>query len=193
MKERGKFYVERKYDESSKEQGNTFTAVFEPEDDTALSTLYAEEEGVCDNVKTVEVYRGCGLAKYLLATCFQDWSILGEDGRGVDVINNFGWKKSPMLNNAFKYCKTMVTLICGTNPSRNCISYLRAASSADFDLLFAYLRLGHMNAFKLGETLESEFIQRYDEFIAKNGPFWYFCKCKEGSEQPCLAMESNEP
>ena len=187
MKERGKFYVERKYDESSKEQGNTFTAVFEPEDDTALSTLYAEKEGVCNSVWTEEIYRGCGLAKYVMATCFQDWSILGEDGRGLDITTDGTWENSPKRKNAYKYCKPIVTLTCDSETSRTCISYLRAAYAADFDLLFSF-NLRRMKKFKLGKRLESEFIQRYDEFIGKNGDLWYFCKCKEDFEQQCLAM-----
>ena len=194
MKETGKIYVKKIYQESLGESSYTFTAVLDPEDDTALSTLIAdaEEEGICDTVRTLEDYQGCGLAKYLMATCFQDWSILGEDGRGVNIYGESRWMKVPLRTNAFKNCRTMVYLSCMAVPSRSCISYLRAASSADFDLLFSF-KLKDMKTFKLGERLESEFNQRYDEFIDKNGPAWYFCKCKEGSEKYCLAMESNEP
>ena len=166
--------------------------MFEPDDDTSLSRLHAAGIGICDDVKTVVDYQRCGLAKYLMATCFQDWSVLGDDGRGVDVTKDWTWRESPERRNANKYCKTIVYLTCASRPHRNCISYLRAASAAGFDLLFPFNPRGHKSTFKLGERLESEFHQSYNEFIFQNGARWYFCKCKEGSEQPCLAMASNE-
>ena len=170
----------------------TFTAVFETEDDIALSTLIARK-GVCDNVKTEKDYQGCGLAKHLMAICFQDVSILGDDGRGVNVYDDPLWDESPMRIDAHVYCETMIYLSCATEPNRNCISYLRAAAVANFDLLFSFAKPFDIKAFKIGERLESKFDKKSDEFIDKNGYWWFFCKCKEESKFTCLAMASNEP
>ena len=128
-----------------------------------------------------------------MATCFQDVSVLGEDGRGVNVNNDIPWEKSPMRWDAHVYCKAMIYLSCVTEPRRNCISYLRAAALANFDLLFTFSSPTDTNAFKIGERLESEFDKKSDEFINNNGKSWYFCKCKEGSKLTCLAMASKEP
>ena len=133
------------------------------------------------------------MAKYLIAICFQDVSILGEDGRGVNVNKDPAWKRSPMRNDAYESCKTMIYLTCDTKPNRNCISYLRAAAFANFDLLFSFAKRIDIKAFKIGERLESEFDKKSDEFIDNNGEFWYFCKCKEESKFACLAMASSEP
>ena len=200
LKERGKFYVQKKQNPITDDDDPiryTFTAVLERDDDTALSTLIAIEGGECNYVRTGKVYRGCSLAKYLMVTCFQDESIIGENERGFNVMEkirtakNFGWKKSPMRIDASVYCKTMIYLVCASDPRRNCISYLRAAAFANFDLLFSFGK--DMKAFKIDERLESEFGQKSDEFIENNGQFWYFCKCQEGSKFACLAMASNEP
>ena len=194
LKERGTIYVQKtSYPETLQYK---FTAVFETEDRTALSTLNAEK-GFCNDVKTKKGYQGCGLAKYLMAICFQDVSILGEDGRGVNVYKDpLGidhWKTSPMRIDAYEYCKTMIYLSCATEPNRNCISYLRAAAFANSDLLFSFRKGINIKAFKIGKRLESEFDKKSDEFIDNNGHVWYFCKCKEESKFSCLAIASNEP
>ena len=108
-------------------------------------------------------------------------------------MNDPIWEKSPMRNGANEHCKTMIFLLCETKPNRNCISYLRAAAFANFDLLFSFAKRIDIKAFKIGERLESEFDKKSDEFIDNNGEFWYFCKCKEESKFACLAMASNEP
>ena len=159
----------------------------------ALSYLGADIGGVCDNVRTLEASQRCGLAQYLMATCFQDREILGEDNRGVDISENSYWTDDPKLMDAQNYCQTLTTLNCLAKPKRACISYLRAASLADFDILFTKKQRyeGAMNAFTLGEKLDYEFGQNYEKFIEEYGYAWFFCKCKEESRIDCLLMTSN--
>ena len=198
LKKDGKFYVKKE----TIPLYYLFTASTKPDGQEVLSDLKGKSGGICDMVATRdENSQGCGLAKYLMATCFQDNSILGEDERGVDIRKDDNWAdETEKSNNAINYCKTIIYLRClpygiPKPPSRVCISYLRAGSLANFNILFSTynneITKGPLNVFKLGESLEEEFNNDADKFIREYGWTWYFCKCKEDMKDKCMDMAEN--
>ena len=154
--------------------------------DPPLSAVYGMTRGNCDDVQTFKGQnQGCGLAKYLVATCFQDEMILGPEDKGVDVSKDDGWNQEDRSTDASNYCKTITYLRClpyGTRgspkpPNRVCVSYLRAGRISNFNILFTKTESATtLKAFKLGEALEQEFTDSFDMFIRDNGNIWYFCK-----------------
>ena len=181
-----------------------FTALTKPDDQERISELSGKSGGICDLVKTPdEKNQGCGLAKYLMATCFQDNSILGDNERGVDISKDGNWAEEPKTRmDAISYCKTITYLRClpygdPKPPPRVCISYLRAGSLSNFNILFSHKRtlIGSLifNAFKLGDPLEEKFNSDAEKFIGDYGYTWYFCKCKEDMKEKCLGMAENNP
>ena len=196
MKKEGKFYV-KKISLSSRYK---FTASIKPDDKEIISSLIGKPGGNCDQIATPKKYQGCGLAKYLMATCFQDNSILGEDESGVDIKTDVGWAEySETLKDAMRYCKSIIYLRCAPHgkpkpPSRVCIAYLRAGSLANYHILFSQkLFTPSLTPFDLGEYLEAEFSQDHDAFIQDYGFRWYFCKCKDDTEETCMAMAASKP
>jgi hypothetical protein len=170
--------------------------------------LGGQSGGICDLIETAdENNQGCGLAKYLMATCFQDDSILGDNERGLDIGKDTNWADEPETRkDAISYCKTITYLRCAPfgdpkPPQRVCISYIRAGSLANFDILFTYKesflnthsKKKNFNVFKLGESLEKTFSNDADDFIDDYGYTWYFCKCKEDMKQKCMGMADNNP
>ena len=137
-----------------------------------------------------------------MATCFQDGSVLGANERGRDISKDKNWADEPETRkDAISYCKTITYLRCAPfgdpkPPNRVCISYIRAGTLADFDILFTHKRSfkeKNFNVFKLDESLETTFSNDAEEFIADYGYTWYFCKCKEDMKEKCMAMDSNTP
>ena len=188
MKAKGNFFIKKDFFSTA----IIFTAVSEAKEEEALSFLNTiGEEGICNYVQTQPGNRRCGLAKYLMATCFQDPSVLGENNRGVDVTKSDNWDNDPKRTPAYHYCETVTSLLCDSIPYRNCISYMRAASLAEFDILFTKATEERIIGFELGEALESKFDSEYEEFIRVNGGLWFFCKCKDESKNDCMAMASN--
>ena len=188
LKKSGKFYVKK---ESLSSNRYKFTASMDLEEDDGMSTIVARTGGICDNVKTAEGYRRCGLAKYLVATCFQDESILEKGGRGVDIKENSHWNKEPKRLDAYNYCKSVTYLQCkpyaGT-PTRACVSYIRAGKLAEFEILFTKDDWNPMNAFLIDKQLEGKFVENAYKFIEDFGDYWYFCKCKSELKKECKAM-----
>jgi hypothetical protein len=202
LKKEGKFYVQKK----TIAMYYQFTASTKPDDQERISELSGKSGGICDLVKTSdENNQGCGLAKYLMATCFQDNSILGDDERGVDISKDGNWAdESKIRKDAISYCETITYLRClpfgdPKPPSRVCISYLRAGSLANFNILFSlkrtYRTKGSLsfNVFMLGDPLEAKFNSDADKFIGDYGYTWYFCKCKEDMKEKCMGMAENNP
>ena len=173
-----------------------FDAVLKKDDIQEMSYVVSEGRGKCDEVETDPNYQGCGLAKYVTATCFQDVEVLGTDKVGVDVSKDAHWKYSTNQRaDASRYCQTMTFLRCMPHdgaPDSVCVSYLRAASISDFDLAFttfpSYKASESLNVFKLGANLENEFKNDAKAFLKKNGPVWFFCKCKETDKSNCMKM-----
>ena len=145
------------------------------------------------------------MAKYLVATCFQDISILGNTKAGVDINNHGYWKpkaRRKQQKSALKYCQTITFLRCMPHhgaPSTVFVSYLRAGSISEFDLVlttpqleFISLKAKPFNVFKLGPKLENDFKSSAEEFLKKYGLAWFFCKCKENKRKKCLKMINRE-
>ena len=183
------------------DSGTRFEAVLKSDVSRIMSHSNSDYIGECDDVSTVPEYQGCGLAKYLTATCFQDISVLGINNLGVDINNHGYWKaekRNKQRKNASKYCQTITFLRCMPHdgaPPEVCVSYLRAASISEFDLAFTTPQLEFMskkakpfNVFKLGSNLEDDFKSDAKTFLKKYGLAWFFCKCKENKEKKCLKM-----
>ena len=197
LKLTGKFLVVRKIDEDN---DITFRAVTKETDEKEMSSMISESGGICDDVVTEKEYQGCGLAKYLVATCFQDEAVLGLNNQGVDVNKNPYWTHSPdQRKDVAKYCETVAHLRCmplsgAPNAVIVCVSYLRAGSISGFDLLLTVsdspVAKKTFNVFKLGETLENGFKANADKFIQDNGRVWFYCKCKDNEKENCKKMQS---
>ena len=173
---------------------NRFQAVSSDDDKKVMAYVRSKATGKCDDVYTFEEYRGCSLAKYLVATCFQDEKVLGADRRGIDVKKNNEWKKAEaQRTNVANLCETVTFLRCKPDDGPGaCITYLRAGSMAGFDLLFVknlHANANDLKVFKLGKDLENEFKAKFSEFVKENGKYWYFCKCKENEKKQCLDMQ----
>ena len=166
-----------------------FLAVMTKDVNKGMSSVITEDSGTWDDVETKKEFQGCGLAKYLVATCFQDEFVLGSDDRGVDVNTNDYWNDSPgQRKYVSKYCETVTYLRCipldgAPNAVVVCISYLRAGKISGFDLLFTVLdskfcaNAGKtFKVFNLGEDLENSYKSNADKFIQDNGCVWFYCK-----------------
>jgi len=144
LKSTGKFLVVRKIDEDN---DVTFRAVTKETDEKEMSSMISESGGICDDVVTEKEYQGCGLAKYLVATCFQDEAVLGLNNKGLDVNKNNYWTHAPdQRKDVTKYCETVAHLRCmplsgAPNAVVVCVSYLRAGAISGFDLLYHRIRL----------------------------------------------------
>ena len=168
-----------------------------------LSKLKAQKGGICNDVTTQPGSYGCGLAKYLMKACYEDDEILGKAKKGYDVFTDEldKWEDEPNEadESANRLCQTITYTHCapeidsaGTKtPERACVSYMRGAIAADFDLIFIYK--GPMGAMDVLNLIEAEKDFRRDEgsakeFIKKHGPEWFFCKCKDGRKKECMDM-----
>ena len=171
LKSAGKFFV-------TKTVTKIFKVVLRIDDDRKIASLNADSAGICDDVRTTTDFQGCGLAKYLVATCFQDISVIGTDRVGVDINNHGYWKpkaRKKQRNNALKYCQTITFLRCMPHngaPHAVCVSYLRAGSMSEFDLVlttplleFISTKAKPFNVFKLGPTLENKFKGKAENFL----------------------------
>jgi len=191
LKDRGTFSIIRDFYDNAY---NRFQAVYSDDDKKEMAYVLSAAKGKCDDVRTYEKYQGCGLAKYLVATCFQDEEVIGANRQGIDVKTNNEWKKADaQRTNVANLCETVTFLRCKPKGGPGaCIAYLRAGSTAGFDLLFAknlHANAKDLNVIKLGDDLEKEFKTKYDEFVRKNGLHWFFCKCKENEKKQCLDMQ----
>ena len=155
-----------------------------------MSQLNARVGGKCDHVSLDSWPKGCGLAAYMVATCFQDYTALGSNGKGYDVKSDLKWKEEPRKARAHALCKSMIHFRCGVIHT-DCISYLRGAILAHYDIVFMKkAKVGEMNARELGESLENAFKKAPVTFLKQNGFVWYFCKCVSdpGSKADCMSM-----
>ena len=205
LKKRGKFTVQR----TEKEVGRPaiqFTAILDPDEKEPrkMCTLnvMTKNSGECDHVGTEKAFEGCALAVYMMATCFQDDKVLGPDGKGYlprlsTPAGGMSWKDEPRKGEVIAQCQSMIFLRCKPNPGTSleaCISYLRGARLAHYDLVFMkHAKQGIMNAWKVGDYLESKYKGHADTFIKENGRTWFFCKCTDkrpidSDKQKCLAM-----
>ena len=180
-----------------------FRAVLKKDVKNGISSVISEDFGTCDDVETKKEFQGCGLAKYLVATCFQDEFVLGTDNRGVDVDTNKYWADSPgQRNDVSKYCETVTFLRCipldgAPNAVVVCISYLRAGKISGFDLLFTapdskFCKKAEktFKVFDLGKNLENTYKANADRFIQDNGCVWFYCKCKNDERENCMKMKT---
>ena len=67
LRSRGTFFIIR---DSEDETINRFQAVSIDDDKKVMAYVRSEATGKCDDVFTFEEYRGCSLAKYLVAMIF---------------------------------------------------------------------------------------------------------------------------
>ena len=171
-----------------------FTATLVPRG-KELSTLKANVGGVCNDVATQPGSQGCGLSKYLMKACYEDDGILGVGGKGYDAEKDCKgiWpdESSDVAEKANTYCEKMVYTKCApdeSTPNRACVSYLRAAKSAKFDIVF--VSNNDMSVFNLNVVtakFESS-VENADKFIEKYGADWFFCKCKDEFKKECFAL-----
>ena len=146
----------------------TFIATLGPEDDSSqkMSQLNARVGGKCERASTISGFQGCGLAAYMVATCFQDYTVLGSNGKGYDVNSDFKWKEEPRKAKAHALCKSTIHYQCVIH--NDCISYLRGAILAHYDIVFMKkAKVGKMHAWELDESLENELKQNPDKFLKK--------------------------
>ena len=176
-----------------------FTAFYTEE----LSKLKGQEGGICNDVTTKPTSYGCGLAKYLMKTCFMDDKILGANKKGYNPITDTKekWEEEPneMDEKADKYCETITYTHCAPEvdvhgnktPVRACVSYMRGALEAKFHLLFVYkgpfaamdiLLLSQAELTFGGSDVYAE------EFIKNHGAEWFFCKCKSSHVTECVGL-----
>jgi len=200
LKAQGHFYVQKKEIRETEKHDVTFFATIGSNDDTstAISKLNADVGGACDHVSTYPGSEGCGLAAYMMATCFQNDQVLGVNGKGHDLENDIKWSNEPRKAIALDKCLSMIYLRCFTDantPAYACISYLRGGKLADYDIIFMKKPAkAVMNVWTLGETVEAPFKDNADEFIKQNGFTWFFCKCKGNSaseKKECLSMATD--
>ena len=190
LKSAGKFFVTRTLSDDEPR----FDAVIKKDDIQEMSNVVSEGRGICDEVWTDPNYQGCGLAKYVTATCFQDVEVLGTDRIGVDISKDKHWKYSTSQRaDASKYCHTITFLHCmpyNGAPDSVCVSYLRAASISEFNLVFTTFPSPKpsLNVFELGTNLENEFKNNANTFLKKHGNAWFFCKCHENEKSNCMKM-----
>ena len=201
LKYAGQFLVDRKKRMAPHEF--VFRAVMKKDVNNQMSSVISENLGTCDDVETKKEFQGCGLAKYLVATCFQDAFVLGYNDKGVDVNTNKYWVDFPGLRNEVsQYCETVTHLRCiplesGPNAVVVCISYLRAGKISGFDLLFTisdytWCKKAEktFKVFNLGDELENDYKANADEFIQDNGCVWFYCKCKKDEKENCMKMKT---
>ena len=154
-----------------------------------MSELNARVGGKCDRASTISGSQGCGLAAYMVATCFQDHTVLGSNGRGYDVNSDLKWKEEPRKARADALCKSTIHLQCVKHT--DCISYLRGAILAHHDIVFMKkAKVDKMHAWEVNESLENAFKKTPVTFLKQNGNVWYFCKCVSdfGSKTECMSM-----
>ena len=201
LKAQGNFYVQKKEIRETEKHDVTFFATLGPNDDTstAMSKLNADVGGACDHVSTYEGSQKCGLAAYMMAVCFQADKVLGVNGKGHDVENDIKWSNEPRKTIASDKCLSMIYLRCFTDPNTPafaCISYLRGAKMADYDIVFMKKAAKPvMNVWTLGETVEDPFKKGPEAFIKQNGFSWFFCKCKGNTaseKKECLSMATGK-
>ena len=202
IKDNGNQFVVQRSDQKNPRDPNSVAFFASVKEDgimrEGISFLNSEIEGECNDVETPQGSSHCGLAKYLVATCFQDDLVLGEDGRGLEP-NTFEIKhplipfvsENPKLrNDALEHCQTITFLQCqpqGETPKRACVAYLRAGSISKFDILFS-VSDDKTTAMKLGNALETKFSKDANDFVAKYGMDWFFCKCNDTSKVKCKIM-----
>merc|ERR1712212_141265 len=171
LKEQGHFYVQKKEIRETEKHDVTFFATIGPNDDTstAMSKLNADVGGACDHVSTFPGSQKCGLAAYMMATCFQADKVLGVNGKGHDLENDIKWSNEPRKKIALDKCLSMIYLRCFTDantPAYACVSYLRGGKMADYDIIFIK-KAGKpvMHVWTLGETVETPFKKDPKKFI----------------------------
>ena len=156
-----------------------------------MSQLNARVGGKCDRASTISGSQGCGLAAYMVATCFQDYTVLGSNGKGYDVKSDLKWKDEPRKAKADDLCKSTIHLQCRSIHPTDCISYLRGAILAHYDIVFMKkAKVGKMQAWEVNGSLENAFKKAPVTFLKQNGFVWYFCKCVSdpGSKADCMSM-----
>ena len=180
--------VELEPDEIEEGKEIKFVARQDWDDDTNLGRLYAEQ-GECDDVRTYEKNRKCGIAKALLIVCLQDKEVT-KDG-GIDILH-------PVPSEDRRHCSTVVVITCSPDiftPDKQvvsiCKSYIEAAITAKYQMVITVkMDDTSYSVLKTKKALK-EFNSDPDEFVSKRGKEWYFCKCNRGSTKACLDMAEN--
>ena len=176
-----------------------FTASIEPHGE-AISRLIGEKgkDGQCNDVETKPHSRRCGLAKYLMWICFQDEEVLGKEKRGVNPLTHKYWADEQLKKDADQFCEKITYLECSPEkgeddkrmPKIVCVSYLRGAIKAAYNILFTYKNKVPMKIFDL-ENVETKFgknIENAEKFVMDYGYEWFFCKCKSRYMKNCMDM-----
>ena len=160
-----------------------------------LSILNAETGGICDDVRTSENFRGCGLGKSLIKTCFQDEYITGMGG--LNPITSNLWNDRNLAREAHENCLTIVYLTCSPYPPSEvpasiCKAYLEAAKDLKFHMMFVehYNENEHYRTMKVTDAIDefSNGADGPDNFLIEYGKTWFFCKCSPRKKKDCLNM-----
>ena len=200
LKAQGHFYVQKKEIREIEKHDVTFLATIGSNDDTstAMSKLNADVGGAWDHVSTYKGSQGCGLAAYMMATCFRIDKVLGVNGKSHDVEKDIKWSNESRKTISLDKCLSMIYLRCFTDantPAYACISYLRGGKLADYDIIFMKKPAKSvMNVWTLGETAEAPFKKDARSFINQNGFTLFFCKCKGSSASggKCLSRATGK-
>ena len=165
---------------------------------TELSWLGAggksRNRGVCNNVKTEDHSRGCGMATTLMEFCFSDYMV-----GGVDVENDKHFKKESLTKwrgMAMKNCQHIVYLGCtpydGT-PDIACSAYFTAAINTMHTMMFSYKAQNALDPESGPESMyvwdvaktQPEFKKDASRWKKDFGFEWYFCQCKKERRSEC--------
>ena len=207
MKESGTFYIQRKENITVKKRATDvlFFATLGQNDemDKKISQLSGLDKGTCKDISVDPAYRKCGIPSRLVAKCFQDSRVLGDDGKGyLSILMNTTWPEEQLRKDAISRCKSMIMHSC--NGRSSCSVYLKGAKLSGYDIVF-FQRIPK-NKRKSDQpedkgkvtkilNLEDDIVRKYEKdpkrFTAQIGENWYFCKCKDGEnneKEKCLSM-----
>lgn len=186
---KGAFTMRKSKPQGTSEQW-TFESILTRDENEILSTLWAKEGGVCNDVRTEKGSWSCGLATALLGICFTDPDI-GTFIPSKSVDSDFGRPIEKKYQEAMeKNCERISYLECAPFNSAtyaSCSGYLTAALNALNSMMFTFHEIKNWNVLSIANAkvrMKSDPTQ----FIADFGPEWFFCKCKADRDKECESM-----
>ena len=156
-----------------------------------LSELNAEDGGYCNEVKTTEGFKQCGMATTLMEFCFTDEDVGGMDLKEDTIFGMQTLEKWRTM--ATKNCKHVVFLECypkSRTPIEACSAYLTAAINKGHIMMFTHPNTEQeMDVMNVATFAKPELKKGGLAFIKEHGARWYFCKCKPERIEQCKAMD----
>ena len=160
-----------------------FEAILE---DTGLSKLQGNVNGVCNQVDTKPGSLQCGLATSLMQFCFKD-----PDIGTVNPTTHYLLKKpeaEKFRDLAIENCEHIIFLICSPvkKPYAACSGYLTAALNTGHTMMFTYY-YGDWDVVTTSSA-KHKFKSNAHKFITGYGDTWFFCRCKTNKVTQCEGM-----